>query len=117
MAKKKVASRTSFVDPSKVGRRDPEGTTRIHQGSAEAMWNCTSCGRSNIPGFTKICLSCGNPRDIDETYQPPINPKKAKMLSAEELMSAGVTADHLGDQQCGYCGYFSQPGTSICPSC
>jgi hypothetical protein len=40
-----------------------------------------------------------------------------KFLSADELRAAGVDQNHSGDQQCGYCGYFSKPGTATCPYC
>lgn len=114
---KKVVSRSRFVDPSKVGRRTSANVSRVHVGTVEARWDCTSCGTANLPGFTKVCPKCGNPRDKDETYQPPADMRKARLLSAEELQSAGVAEDHLGDQQCGYCGYFSKPGTPVCPYC
>lgn len=115
--KKKVVSRSSFVDSSKAGRRTSTSTSRVHVGTVEARWDCTSCGTTNIPGFTKVCPNCSNPRDKDETYQPPVDLRKARLLSADELRAAGIAEDHLGDQQCGYCGYFSKPGTPICPYC
>ena len=115
--KKKVVSRTSFVDQSKVGRRTSASISRVPVGTVEARWDCTSCGTPNIPGFTKVCPKCGNPRDTDETYQPPQDLRSARLLSAEELRNAGVDEEHLGDQQCGYCGYFSKPGTPTCPYC
>jgi hypothetical protein len=113
--KRKVVSRSRHVDRSKVGRRS--ASRRVHTGTVEAKWDCTSCGTKDIPGFTKVCPGCNNPRDADETYQPPADRKTAKLLSTEELRNAGVTSDHYSDQQCGYCGYFSQPGTARCPHC
>ena len=114
--KRKVVSRTRFVDPNMVGRRTSADISREHYGTVEAEWSCSSCGTEHIPGFTKVCPNCGNPKSSDETYQPP-DTGTASLLSAEELIQAGVDTDHSGDQQCGYCGGFSKPGTAACPYC
>lgn len=114
--KRKVVSTTSFVDPSKVGRRRSADVSRERIGTVEAEWSCTSCGTDQIPGFTKNCPKCGNPRNPDEVYQPP-NWRTAKLLSAKELLEAGIDEDHSSDQQCGYCAGFSKPGTKKCPNC
>lgn len=113
---KKVVSKSRFVDPDKVGRRTSANISREHAGTVEAEWKCSSCGTDQIPGFKKVCPECGNPKGSDETYQPP-NWRTARLLSAKELAEAGVDEDHSSDQQCGYCGGFSKPGTKSCPYC
>lgn len=53
---KKVVSRTSYVDPNKVGRRRPAGTGREYIGTTEARWTCGSCGTTKIGGGTKVFI-------------------------------------------------------------
>lgn len=116
MSKRKVVSSTTFVDKSKIGRRASLGTSSILTGQVEAWWLCNSCNSPyRIPGRTKKCPNCGNPKDESETYMPPV--MNAPLLSAQQLAAMGVDEDHSSDQQCVYCGYFSQPGTPECPWC
>ncbi len=116
MSKRKVVSQTKYVDKSRIDYRAPLGTTSITTGQVEAWWMCNSCNSPyRIPGHIKKCPNCGNPKDESETYMPP--GMDAPLLSAEQLAVMGVDKDHSGDQQCAYCGYFSQPGTTKCPWC
>jgi hypothetical protein len=117
MPPRKVVSRTSYVDPNKVGRKAPPGTKRVFAGITAAEWACSSCGHDGISGLTKVCPRCNNPKGSDETYQPPRDLRGARRLSARELTAAGVDEDHSSDQQCAYCGGFSHPGTAACPYC
>lgn len=116
MAKKRVVSRSSHVDPDKVGKRKAAGTRRVYRGTVEAHWSCTSCGRSGIPGRRKRCPSCGNPKGGDETYEAPS--ERGNYLTAKELKAMGVDPQqHLSDETCQYCGAKLKPGTQRCPNC
>lgn len=116
MAKKRVVSRSSYVDPNKVGKKKPTGgSKRVHQKIVESYWNCTSCGNSNIPGRIKVCPNCQNTKDKDEEYQQP--ERNAPALTQRELDEMGVDSDHSSDQTCEYCGAKSKPGTATCPHC
>lgn len=116
MSKRKVVSRTTYVDESKIGRRASPETSSISTGQVEAWWLCNSCNSPyRIPGRIKKCPNCGNPKDQSETYMPP--GMDAPLLSADQLAAMGVDKDHSSDQQCAFCGYFSPPGTADCPWC
>lgn len=115
MTKKRVVSRTSYVDSSKVGQQRPAGTGRELQGQVEAQWKCSSCGTTGIPGRVKKCPNCGNPKGGDEVYQPP--EPGARLLTQVELDEMGVDAEHSSDQTCPFCGYNCKPGTESCPNC
>ncbi len=132
---KKVVSRGSYVDPSKVGTRLPTGssssssssgsgssgprpgeTVRVRRGVAEANWACNSCGTANIPGGTKNCPNCNNAKDGSETYQPPVGP--APMLSPAQLEERGIDPiNHDSDEVCSSCESHIKPGTQVCPHC
>lgn len=116
MVKKRIVSQTSYVDPNKVGQTQAAGTKEIYQGTLEAQWTCSSCGRTGIPGRLKRCPSCGNPKDAGEAYEAPTG--KAAYLTPDELKAMGVDpTQHLSDEECGYCGAKLQPGTQKCPNC
>lgn len=116
MAKKRIVSQSSYVDPNKIGQTQAAGTREVYQGTLEAQWTCNSCGRTAIPGRLKRCPSCNNPKDAGEEYEAPTS--KAAYLSPEELKAMGVDpTQHLSDEECGYCGAKLQPGTQKCPNC
>lgn len=117
MTRKRVVSRTSFVDPKLVGSTKPTGPKRVHRDTIESVWSCSSCGTGKIPGGTKVCPNCAHPKDASETYQPPANPAAAPALSARQLAAMGVDSDHSSDQECQYCGGKMKPGTKVCPHC
>jgi len=117
MPPRKVVSKRSFVDQSLVGTRRPAGTQREYLGTVEARWDCSSCGHKDIPGGTKNCPACGNPKDGGETYQPPES-QSAPYLTTQQLSNMGVNpATHESDEECPYCGSRLNPGTQVCPHC
>jgi len=116
VVKKRIISQTSYVDPNKVGQTQAAGTRKVYQGTLEAQWTCSSCGRTGIPGRLKRCPSCNNPKDAGEQYEAPTG--KAAYLTPDELKAMGVDpTQHLSDEECGYCGAKLQPGTQKCPNC
>ncbi len=116
MTKKRVVSRSSHVDPNKAGKRKAAGTREVYQGTIEAQWTCSSCGRTGIPGRQKRCPSCGNPKDTSEEYEAPAG--HGSYLSEAELRDMGVDPKlHLSDETCEYCGAKLKPGTQKCPNC
>lgn len=116
MVKRRIVSRSTHVDPDKVGRRKATGTTEVYLGTVEAQWTCTSCGRTGIPGRQKRCPSCGNPKDASEEYEAPTTP--GRYLTRKELQAMGVDPKlHLSDEECAYCGAKLKPGTQKCPNC
>lgn len=115
MVKKRIVSQTSYVDPSKAGQQQAAGTGKVYQGTLEAQWECSACGRTGIPGRMKSCPSCGKPKR-SEQYEAPAG--KADYLTPEELKAMGVDPTlHLSDEECGYCGGKLKPGTQKCPNC
>ena len=116
MTKRRVVSRSSYVDPSKAGKRKPAGTTHVYCGTVEAQWTCNSCGRAGIAGSVKKCPSCGNPKDSSETYAAPST--RGQYLTPEQLKTIGIDSEqHLSDEECEYCGAKLKPGTQKCPNC
>lgn len=115
-SKKKVVSTFRIVDPAKKGMKRPVNVTQEYIGTAEAQWTCSSCGTKENPGFSKFCPHCGNPRDSSETYHAP-GDSIVKFKTNEELIEGGIDHEHSSDQRCNYCGYYSKPGTNICPYC
>lgn len=116
MAQRKVVSKGSFVDPNLVGTTSPSETSRVYLGTVEAQWTCASCGNSGIPGGTKKCPQCGNPKDATETYQPPAS--NAPYLTQDQLSEMGVdVATHESDEECPFCQAKVKPGTQKCPNC
>jgi len=116
MVKKRVVSQTSYVDSSKTGQKKAAGTGKVYQGTFEAQWTCSSCGRTGIPGRLKRCPSCGNPKDAGEQYEAPAG--KVEYLTPEALKAMGVDpTQHLSDEECSYCGAKLKPGTQKCPNC
>ncbi|MEJ5310306.1 MAG: hypothetical protein WHX52_11075 [Anaerolineae bacterium] len=116
MVKKRIVSQSSYVDPSKVGQTQAAGTREVYQGTFEAQWTCSSCGRTGIPGRLKRCPSCNNPKDAGEQYEAPTG--KVSYLTPDELKAMGVDpTQHLSDEECDYCGAKLRPGTQKCPNC
>ncbi|MBN1873696.1 MAG: hypothetical protein JXA33_05660 [Anaerolineae bacterium] len=116
MTKKRIVSQSSYVDPSKAGKKAAQGTNRVYRGTFEAEWTCNSCGREHIPGRIKKCPSCGNPKDYSEEYQAP--EQTGAYLSDQELKEMGVDPNlHLSDEVCPYCGAKNKPGTPKCVNC
>jgi len=116
VAKKKIVSRSTRVDASKKGRKEQAGTDKIYQGTLEAEWTCTSCGREHIPGRNKRCPACSNPRQTGEDYQQPEGPPQ--YLTDDELAAMGVDPElHLSDETCCYCDAKLNPGSQVCPNC
>lgn len=116
MAKKKIVSRSRRVDPNKVGKRAERGKKPVYQGTFEAEWSCTSCGREHIPGSEKICPACSNPRETEEAYQQP--EERGAYMTQAELQESGVDpTQHLSDESCRYCQAKIKPGAQNCPNC
>ncbi|MBN1264190.1 MAG: hypothetical protein JXA25_01765 [Anaerolineales bacterium] len=116
MTKKKIVSRSTRVDADKQKRKAEKGTREKYQGTFEAEWTCTSCGREHIPGSEKICPACSNPRQTGEDYREPDSGHE--YLSKEKLADLGVDpGQHLSDETCRYCQAKIKPGTQVCPNC
>lgn len=120
---RKVVSRSSSVDPSKVGTTrpgsspssSPRGETRVHLGTVEAKWDCAACGHLGNPGGTKVCAACGKPK-MEEIYQPPA--ADAPYLTLPQMQSMGVDPiRHESDEVCTSCGAHNPPGTQLCKRC
>lgn len=116
MTERKVVSRRSFVDSNLVGTTAPAGSSRVYLGTVEAQWTCASCGNTGIPGGTKECPDCGNPKDATETYQPPS--VEVPYLTQSQLNTMGVNVTtHESDEECPFCQARLKPGAQKCPNC
>ncbi|MCB9813175.1 MAG: zinc ribbon domain-containing protein [Pseudomonadales bacterium] len=116
MTKKRIVSRRTFVDPKKVGKTKPSGSTRsVVVKTQESLWDCTSCGTTGIKGRNKICPNCGHTKDAGEQYREPGS--DAPALTKHELDKMGVDAQHHSDETCSFCGSKNKPGTQTCNQC
>ncbi len=116
MPPRRVVSQSSYVDPAKVGKTMPAGTGLVHLGTVEAIWTCTSCGKSGIPGGTKQCPECGDNKGEDEVYVAPA--PDAPFLTHDQMDVMGVDPiKHESDEVCPYCGGHIKPGSTQCPHC
>jgi hypothetical protein len=74
----------------------------------EGTWKCSSCDTADIPGGTKVCPVCGNPREDDEAKfdfgkrdEKTGKSSKESVTDADALALAGAGADWYCASCCG----------------
>lgn len=74
------------------------------------MWDCSSCGKTNIRASIKECPGCGSPQGEDTVFRLPnqisyVSEEKAKTISRRP------------DWQCSYCEQLNRDSDNLCKGC
>ncbi len=78
----------------------------------EGTWSCTSCDQKGLPGRTKICPACGNPRENAEmSFAFAANAPTVTDAAGLELANAGA------DWFCARCDTGNRGDEVVCKQC